>query len=123
MVLDEAPKDRADSVVGYWYTNTDRTIWANVPAAGWPAGGTVYTRRGPVSGQKTYWVRPKGTQLQIGGRRLDGAAPSVEADIPCCYPTGFQIVALHFPTEGCWEVNARSGESELTFVTRVRPAL
>jgi hypothetical protein len=59
--------------------------------------------------------------LVIRGRRLDADGPAVEADIPCCYPTGFQIVALHFPTEGCWEVNATAGDSELRFVTRVKP--
>ena len=75
-----------------------------------------------VKGQKTYWVRPTGPQLVISGRRLDGSAPPVEAHIPCCYPTGFQIVGLFFPTEGCWEVHAKAGESELRFVTYVRPS-
>jgi len=56
----------------------------------------------------------------IGGRRLDANAPPVEAHIPCCYPAGFQIVALFFPTEGCWEVTAKSGDSELQFVTQVK---
>jgi hypothetical protein len=73
-----------------------------------------------VKGQKTYWVRPAGTQLLITGRRLDGDGPPVEAHVPCCYPTGFQIVGLFFPTEGCWEVLATAGDSELRFVTRVK---
>jgi hypothetical protein len=64
-------------------------------------------------------VRPRGEDLIITGRRLDSSAPPLEAQVPCCYPTGFQIVALHFPTEGCWEVSAKAGTSELTFVTRV----
>jgi hypothetical protein len=69
---------------------------------------------------KTYWVRPQGTQLVIGGRRLDASAPPVEAHIPCCYTSGFQIIGLFFPTEGCWEVTAKSGDSELQFVTQVK---
>lgn len=58
----------------------------------------------------------------ITGRRIDGPAPPLEAHIPCCYESGFQIVGLHFPTAGCWEVLATSGEHELRFITNVRPA-
>jgi hypothetical protein len=113
----------ADPVRGDWYRNDDQSIWVAVPREGWPAGGQVYRGGLTIKGQKTYWVRPRGTALTITGRRLDGDAAAVEADVPCCYPTGFQIVALHFPTEGCWEVHATSGEHQLWFTTRVLPAL
>lgn len=110
-------------VVGDWYLNDAGTIWVAVPRGGWNAGGRVYRGNQAIKGQKTYWVRPRGTTLAITGVRLDGSAPTVEADIPCCYPSGFQIVALHFPTEGCWEVRATSGDHSLSFVTRVLPPL
>jgi hypothetical protein len=118
-----APRDPdADPIVhASWFINADRTIWVRVPEDGWPAGGRVYRGRRAVPGQKTYWVRPRGTGLQISGHRLDDSTARVGADIPCCYTTGFQIVALHFPTAGCWQVNARAGDHELTFVTQVRP--
>jgi hypothetical protein len=104
-----------------WYINADRTIWAGpVPAGGWPSGGTLSSGGGIVKGQKTYWVRPAGQQLVIAGHRIDGPAPALEAHVPCCYPTGFQIVALFFPTDGCWEVSANAGDRELTFVTQVK---
>ncbi|HEX2342805.1 MAG TPA: hypothetical protein VHI98_20170 [Vicinamibacterales bacterium] len=74
-----------------------------------------------MDGQKTYWVRPQGTRLVISGRRLDAVAPPVEAHISCCYTSGFQIVGLFFPTEGCWEVKATAGEKELQFVTQAKP--
>ena len=74
-----------------------------------------------MKGQKSYWVRPQGTKLAISGRRLDAGGSPVEAYVPCCYPTGFQIVSLHFPTAGCWQVDARAGDSKLQFVTRVKP--
>ncbi len=74
---------------------------------------------GAVRGNKTYWVRPEGAELVITGRRLDAEGPGVEAGIPCCYPTGFQIVDLFFPAEGCWQVTARAAGRELTFVTHV----
>ena len=120
-VIDCSPVDEAaDPIVMHdWYINADRSIWVAVPADGWPSGGTLFQGDRAIKGQKTYWVRPRGEDLIITGRRLDSSAPPLEAQVPCCYPTGFQIVALHFPTEGCWEVSAKAGTSELTFVTRV----
>ena len=120
-----APPDSGADRVGpaNWYVNSDRTIWAGpVPSGGWPAGGTLYSGGRVVNGQKTYWVRPQGTQLAIAGHRIDATAPRLQADIPCCYTTSFQIVALFFPTEGCWEVSATAGERELKFVTQVKPS-
>ncbi len=105
---------------GPWYINADRSIWVAVPEAGWVAGGKLYSGGVEVPGQKTYWVRPAGSQLQIAARRLDASAPAAEAHIPCCYPTGFQIVSLFFPTDGCWEVRAWAGRKELRFITKVR---
>ena len=122
---DSAPPDpNADSggAAQDWYINSDRTIWVSVPAGGWPAGGRVFSGGRPVDGRKTYWVRPAGTQLFITGRRLDAQAPALEAHVPCCYPTGFQTVALFFPTDGCWEVTATARDRVLKFVTQVRPS-
>lgn len=124
LTRDSAPRDSAADPVGPadWYINADRTIWAGpVPAGGWPSGGMLYSGGRVVPGHKTYWVRPQGQQLVITGHRLDGQGPVLEAYVPCCYLTGLQIVALHFPTVGCWEVSARAGDRELTFVTEVRP--
>jgi hypothetical protein len=126
VIRDSAPPDPSADSGGPpqdWYINADRTIWAGpVPAGGWPSGGTLYSGGGVVPGQKTYWVRPQGVQLLIVGHRLDGQAAALETHIPCCYTTGFQIVALHFPTAGCWRVSAKAGDRELTFVTEVKPA-
>lgn len=125
MIRDSAPSDPIADPVGpaNWYINADHTIWAGpLPESGWPPGGRLYSGSEVIKGQKTYWVRPQGTELAISGRRLDASAPPVEAHIPCCYRTGFQIVGLFFPTEGCWEVTAKAGDSELRFVTQVRQA-
>ena len=110
----EPPRDpNADPFgSGPWYVNADRTIWA-----GWDAVRMV---AGP-KGNKVLWIRPQGTHLTVSGRRLDSQAPPANADIPCCYPTGFQASGLFFPTEGCWEISAKAGKSELTFVTQVGP--
>lgn len=109
----EPPRDpNADPFgVGPWYVNADRTIWAS-------AG--VRLVAGP-KGNKVLWIRPQGTQLTIAGRRLDSNAAPAKATIPCCYRTGFQASGLAFPTEGCWQVSAKAGTSELTFITRVEP--
>jgi hypothetical protein len=120
--VDNSPfESGADPIVmSPWYINADRTIWVSVPAGGWESGGLVHQGSKVMKGQKTYWVRPKGTDLAISGRRIDGESPPAHAHLPCCYRSGFQIAALHFPTAGCWEVTATSGNSELRFVTEVR---
>jgi hypothetical protein len=120
-VRDSAPPDPGADPVGpaNWYINADRTIWVAVPEGGWRSGGTLFSGGRAVRGQKTYWVRPQGAELVISGRRIDASGPPVEAHIPCCYGTGFQIVGLFFPSAGCWEVTANAGAKELTFITRV----
>lgn len=111
LVRDDAPPDRnADPVRTTWTINADRTLWASVPLQGYRFEG----------GDKSYWVRPSGEQLTVNGHRLDGVASPLQASIPCCYPTGFQIVGLNFPTKGCWVIEGKAGKSELRYVTEVR---
>ena len=110
--MDQLPKDPNADSFGYepWYINTDRTIWASLPPnQPWHAGGN-----------KVIWIRPQGTELAIVGQRLDAKVEPLKAEIPCCYPTGFQVTGLIFPTEGCWEVVAKAGNAELRFITGKR---
>ncbi|MGA7316124.1 MAG: hypothetical protein WBX22_19380 [Silvibacterium sp.] len=68
------------------------------------------------------WFRAAGLEgkLAITGRRLDAAAPPLKAVIPNGYlDTGFQATGLIFPTEGCWEITGKVGDTTLTFVNRV----
>lgn len=97
-------------VGGWWYTNADRTIWA-----GWDA---VRMRAGP-NGNKVLWFRPRGTELVVTARRLDAEAAAAEIDIPCCYGGRLQASGVSFPSEGCWEILANAGRSELIFVALV----
>jgi hypothetical protein len=92
----------------------------------WPAGTILatseYVRADGSIGMKFPWWRGPGVRgrLHITGRRLDAAAPPLQAEIPSGYgPTGFQATGLLFPTEGCWEVTGQAGAASLTFVTRV----
>ena len=102
---------------GYYFVNEDRSIWAS---AGW-TGQEEYRLRASEEGIKMGWFRPAGIELVITGQRMDAQAPPLHSHAPCCYPTRFQATGLYFPTEGCWEVKAKAGDSELTFVVWVEP--
>ena len=83
-------------------------------------GGPGSIESGGSPGMKFPWWRGVRGKLAIEGRRLDVSAPPLRAIIPEDYgDTGFQSTGLIFPTEGCWEVTGRVGETSLTFVTRV----
>ena len=115
-ITDEPPDDpNADPFgPGPWFINEDRTVWAGPYAEEypWKAG---------ADGNKILWIRPEGTELKVSGHRLDADAPPLRAEIPCCYPTGFQVTGLYFSTEGCWEVTAEAGKSRLQFVVEIAP--
>ena len=102
---------------GYYYVNQDSSIWASA----WWTGEEEYSLRVSEEGVKVGWFRPAGTALEITGHRIDGQASPLESHVPCCYPTRFQATGLYFPTKGCWEVNAKAAESELSFVVWVEP--
>ena len=93
----------------------------------WPESTVVFRPGGPGStapdgtlGMKWPWWRGLNGNLSIQGRRLDGEAPPLRAQIPNGYGVaGFQPTALLFPTEGCWEVTGQVDAASLTFVTRV----
>jgi hypothetical protein len=74
----------------------------------------------PRQGHKVIWIRPRGTRLELAGRRLDGAAAPLSARIPGGYLSGFQVTGLYFPAAGCWEITARAGKSKLDFRTLVK---
>ncbi len=102
---DAYPADRG--LVFWWYVSADRHIWA----------AAAYLKAGD---NKVPWIRPKGTKLQVTSRRLDANGPPGTAAISDGYGGQFQASGLWFPSEGCWEVTAKSGASEMTFVTFVR---
>ena len=86
-----------------------------------PDGGAMATvnRNGSIR-LKIGWWRGLRHMLMISGYRLDAPAPPLAADIPNGYgATGFQPVALIFPSVGCWRVDGRLGPARLSFVVRV----
>ena len=83
-------------------------------------GGPGFLTRSDALGMKFPWQRGVPGQLTIDGRRLDGAASPLRAEVPPGYgDRGFQATYIIFPTPGCWEVTGRVGDASLTFVTRV----
>lgn len=115
-----APADPAvddPPAYGYFFVNEDRSIWAS---AGW-AKSEEFGLRVSEGRAKVGWFRPAGVNLEIAGRRIDGEAQPLQFHIPCCYPTRFQASGLYFPAAGCWEVTAKAGEGNLSFVVWVDP--
>jgi hypothetical protein len=90
----------------------------------WPNGviaaGPEFVQPDGSVGMKFGWWRAVPGGLRITGRRLDGPAPPLRADVPAGYgQTGFQASGVDFPTEGCWEVTGAVAEATLSFVTFV----
>jgi hypothetical protein len=99
-----------DPVGAAWtgYRSSDRLIWvSNLPTH---AGGS----------HKVLWLKPPGSVLRVTGRRLDGEAPPLIANLPEGYGGDFQASGIGFPTAGCWEVEARADASVLRFVVAVQ---
>ncbi|HET7091417.1 MAG TPA: hypothetical protein VFL17_22525 [Anaerolineae bacterium] len=67
------------------------------------------------------WYRGVRGELTVTGRRLDAPAPPAQGlyDSSGYGDIGFQAGAIHFPSEGCWEITGRVGDASLTFVTLV----
>ena len=115
-VLDEPKRDPKASPFGFgeWYISPDRKIW--FPRQDWRAG----------EGNKVILVRPAGERLDITGQRMDQPAPPVHigaGDFVSDYPgSTFEVIGLTFPTEGCWEMTAKTRRDALRFTTTVSPA-
>lgn len=71
---------------------------------------------------KFAWWRAPGVgaagDLQIAGHETRTGA-GIKAVIPDGYGQGFQATGITFPTEGCYEITARSGDAQLTLVVKV----
>lgn len=91
------------------------SLWASVIA---PRPELIRSD-GSVELKFGWWRGIPGT-LTIEGRRLDGPGPPLGASVPTGYePTGFQPSGITFPSEGCWEITGRVGDSALSVVVLV----
>jgi hypothetical protein len=109
------------SLFGSDYAHGNDKLWVG----GLGEGGVIdvgpdYVEPDGSVGMKFGWWRLVPGTLQITGRRLDGAAPAVRANVPSGYgDLGFQSSGVYFPTPGCWEVTGTVGTASLSFVTLV----
>lgn len=106
-----------------WYANADRTIWATFWGWDFVRGpDKPDPKTGYVPGQKVLWYKPSDFLLPVIGRRMDGAASPLVYDISRDpRPRGaIQPSRIYFPTDGCWEVDAKAGNSGLRFVVLVK---
>jgi hypothetical protein len=93
---------------GAYYASADEMIL--VPSEEWGQG----------SG-KIPWIKPLGSRLTVQGRRLDGEAAPLWADISSGYSGDFQSSIIIIPTAGCWEIEARANASMLRFILYITP--
>lgn len=96
-------------------------LWPDATVPIGPKGAGFILADGSLE-MKYPWFRAAGLsgKLTIMGRRLDAAAPPLKAEIGSgSSDTGFQATGLIFPTEGCWEITGKVGDTTLTFVNKV----
>jgi hypothetical protein len=86
---------------------------------------------GGVLVQKTLWWREGYSALAepepaiaVSGRRLDRPGPSFEGHPPGTHGIredigDFMLVGIGLPSPGCWEITARYGNAELSYVAWV----
>ena len=91
---------------GTYFVSADRGIWTSADVWG-------------LGSRKVGWIKPEGSTLIVQGRRLDGDAAPLWADISEGYVGDFQSSRMIIPSAGCWEIEARSNESLLRFVIYV----
>ena len=97
---------RSPLPTGAYYVSADRGIWTSTDVWG-------------LGSRKVGWIKPEGSTLIVRGRRLDGDAAPLWADISEGYVGDFQSSRLIIPSAGCWEIEARANESLLRFVVYV----
>jgi hypothetical protein len=119
------------TLVGCWLvlaaTNAIDARQSRVEARGWPGGVVPFTPGGPgfvtsdgSLGMKFPWQRGVRGSLTIEGRRLDGSASPLRAEVLRGYgDSGFQATYVMFPAPGCREIIGRVGDASITFVTMV----
>lgn len=74
-------------------------------------------------GNRVVWRWFVPGQLAVAGKRLDAAAPPMQASVLLLYGRpGYEAATLVFPTTGCWEVTGRVADHRLRFIVSVHPA-
>lgn len=90
-----------------YYVSPDQVLWA----MDW---GQTYLE----GHRKFFWLKPIG-ELSVNGQRLDGDSPPLGFHSSGYTGLSYAASYLEFPTTGCWEITAQSGDSVLRFVMYV----
>jgi hypothetical protein len=116
---ERTPRGQANAGMNHGNGKLWTTMWPHNVLI---ASGSYIQPDGSVWMKWPWWRSVRG-RLTVTGRRLDGDAPPLTADIPFGYGNrGFQPSGLTFPTEGCWRITGAVGDARLTFVTLVLKA-
>jgi hypothetical protein len=112
------------SATTFWF-GTDE-LWTDLPISGMWRGLPHYSPNDPRFRQKMAWWRvgynwraEPNPALKITGRRLDGLAAPVVADVNNAFwdHQSAMMSGLFIPTVGCWEITGRyHDEVMLSFV-------
>ena len=108
----------------FWF-GTDR-LWTSLPVDGMWKLLLVTSHGHPTFVEKLFWwrqgysalsePRPK---LTVTGKRLDSAAPALEASRATnaiMEHGSAMLVGVGFPTDGCWQITGHYEDDELTFI-------
>lgn len=118
---ESAPSCQPTRPEGGWISNEELRV-------GSPTGGRLVFRPGGPGfvtadgslGWKFLWERFVPGTLQIEGRRLDGPAGPLRAEVPSAYGVaGIQPTYLIFPLAGCWEITGRVRDKSVSMVLLV----
>jgi hypothetical protein len=121
LAKESAPSCQPTHPQGGWVSNEELRV-------GSPDGGRIVFRPGGPGfvtangslGWKFLWERLVTGTLQIEGRRLDGPADPLRAEVPSAYGVaGIQPTYLIFPLPGCWEITGRVRDKPVSMVLLV----
>ena len=96
-----------------WHGNGQ--VWIALWTGGVVVRGDGVTNRDGSISVKYGWWRGVAGNVELHGRRLDGASTPFSYSGPDGYgETGFQPTLIPFPTSGCWDVTGTVGDESLT---------
>lgn len=102
---------------------TNGRLYTGLPTNGEILADDSFIEADGSIGWKFAWWRAPGVgaagDLRITGHEISTGLP-ITVSIPDGYGQRFQASGITFPTEGCYEITATTGDTHLTFVTKVK---
>lgn len=122
-----APYSEMDYEGQFWYGSN--ALWVSLPQDGvWsrlPQDEHGYGQKLPWWREGYVWDEEPEPPLVVTGERLDGKTPPLEASSANgSYSDDMgsaMIMGMNIPTLGCWRINGKYEDAELSFVVWVAP--